>query len=88
MCNKTKLAHLLGFAVYSQVDDCQSAGCPCQLRFGEFQPAGSAVPLVEDVLEPAPESLLLRQRPLPVNQPVVAEGPRVLVGTHDRDLVT
>ena len=43
---------------------------------------------MEDVLDPAPESLLLRQRPLPVNQPVVAEGTRVLVGTHDRDLVT
>ena len=46
------------------------------------------MPLVEDVLDPAPESLLLRQRPLPVNQPVVPERPRVLVGTHDRDLVT
>ena len=88
MCNQTKLAHLLGFAVCSQVDNCQSAGCPCQLRFGEFQPAGSAVSLVEDVLDPAPQSLLLRQCPLPVHQPVVPKGPRVLVGAHDRDLVT
>ena len=49
----------------------------------EIQPAGSPLSLVENVLDSAPQRLLLRQRPLAVAQAVVAKGPRVLVGAHD-----
>ena len=51
----------------------------------EIQPAGSPLSLVENVLDSAPQRLLLRQRPLAVAQAVVAKGPRVLVGAHDDD---
>ena len=51
----------------------------------EIQPAGSPLSLVENVLDSAPQRLLLRQRPLAVAQAVVAKGPRVLVGSHDDD---
>ena len=51
----------------------------------EIQPAGSPLSLVENVLDSAPQRLLLRQRPLAVAQAVVAKGPRVLVGAHDGD---
>ena len=40
---------------------------------------------MENVLDSAPQRLLLRQRPLAVAQAVVAKGPRVLVGAHDDD---
>ena len=51
----------------------------------EIQPAGSPLSLVENVLDSAPQRLLLRQRPLAVAQAVVAKGPRVLVRAHDDD---